>query len=70
MIILSKLYLSASDVSEIMDCSENYAYRVIAGMNEELKLKGYVTRRGRIPRKYFFERTGLSQEEEQQDEQT
>ena len=23
-----------------MDCSENYAYRVIAGMNEELKSKG------------------------------
>lgn len=65
---MSKLYLSASDVSEIMDCSENYAYRIIAGMNEELKAKGYVTRRGRIPRKYFFERTGLSQEEEQHDE--
>ena len=47
-----------------MDCSERHAYAVIAELNTELKEKGYIIRTGRIPRKYFFERTGLTEQEE------
>lgn len=51
--------MTAAEVAESMDCSESMAYRIIAELNEELTAKGYITRRGRISRKYFQERTGL-----------
>ena len=60
---MAKLYLNAADVAEIMDCSENYGYKIIAELNTELKSKGYIVRAGRIPKKYFYERAGLDLEE-------
>ena len=60
---MSKQYFNAAEVAEIMDCSESYGYTVIKKLNEELKSKGYITRNGRVPRKYFYERAGLDQEE-------
>lgn len=60
---MSKLYLNAAEVAEIMDCSERFGYKVIQGMNAELKAQGYIIRTGRIPRKYFYERTGLTDQE-------
>lgn len=60
---LSKLLLNAAEVAEIMDCSERYSYKIIAELNQELKDKGYIIRRGRIPRKYFYERTGLADQD-------
>ena len=59
---MSKLYLSAAEVGEIMDCSESHAYRIIQQLNKELAEKGYIIRAGRIPRRYLFERTGLDME--------
>lgn len=61
---MSKLMINAAEVAEIMDCSERHAYAVIKGLNEELKAKGYIIRIGRVPRKYFFERVGLTEQEE------
>lgn len=61
---MSKQFMNAAEVAEIMDCSERHGYSVIAGLNAELKSKGYIIRSGRIPRKYFFERTGLDREGE------
>ncbi|WP_394525729.1 LysR family transcriptional regulator [Lacrimispora sp. JR3] len=61
---MSKLLITAAEVAEIMDCSERHGYKLIQEMNGELKAKGYITRAGRVPRKYFFERTGLSGQEE------
>lgn len=56
---MEKLYLNATEVGKIMDCSESHAYRIIQGLNEELKGRGYIIRAGRIPKRYFYERTGL-----------
>ncbi len=60
---MSKLMMNAAEVASIMDCSERHGYAVIKGLNEELKAKGYIIRAGRIPRKYFFERVGLEDQE-------
>lgn len=40
-----------------------HSYKIIKQLNGELTKKGYITRTGRIPRKYFYERTGLDPEE-------
>ncbi len=61
---MSKLYLSAAEVSEIMDCSERHGYKVIQELNAELKAQGFIVRAGRIPEKYFYKRTGLEMEAE------
>ena len=50
------LFIRASEVSEVMDVSRAYAYRVIKQLNEELNAKGYIVVNGRTSRKYFFER--------------
>lgn len=60
---MSKLMMNAAEVASIMDCSERHGYAVIKGLNEELKAKGYIIRAGRVPRKYFFERVGLEDQE-------
>lgn len=56
---MSKLLINAKEIAEIMECSEGHAYKVIRGLNAELEAKGFITRSGRVPRKYFYERTGL-----------
>ncbi|GLB27247.1 hypothetical protein LXJ15735_34880 [Lacrimispora xylanolytica] len=60
---MSKLMITAAEVAEIMDCSERHGYKLLQEMNGELKAKGYITRAGRVPRKYFYERTGLEDQE-------
>lgn len=46
-------YYKAKDVMAMLECSETYAYRVIAQLNEELKAAGYITVRGKVPKGYF-----------------
>lgn len=60
---MSKLMMNAAEVANIMDCSERHGYKLIQEMNGELKAKGFITRAGRVPRKYFFERVGLEDQE-------
>jgi hypothetical protein len=60
---VSKLMINAEEVAGIMDCSVRHGYKLIKEMNDELKVKGYITRAGRVPRKYFYERTGLQDQE-------
>lgn len=57
--------ITAAEVAEIMDCSERYGYSIIKQLNQELADKGYITRRGRVSRTYFLERTGILGKEEQ-----
>ena len=58
---MSSQMITASEVAEIMDCSERYGYSLIKQLNQELAEKGYITRRGRVSRKYFYERTGIEE---------
>lgn len=60
---MSKLIMTAAEVAEIMEVSERTGYNVIKQLNSELEAKGFLTKAGRIPRKYFYERTGLEPEE-------
>ena len=58
---MSELMMTAAEVGKIMELSERSGYSIIKQLNAELEAKGFLTRPGRIPRKYFFERTGLEQ---------
>lgn len=60
---MSKQFMTAEEVAEIMGYSVRGGYDVIKRLNDELKAQGYIIRAGRVPRKYFYERTGLDQEE-------
>lgn len=60
---MSKQFLTAEDIAKIMGYSVRHSYKIIKQLNGELTKKGYITRTGRIPRKYFYERTGLDPEE-------
>ncbi|GLB30969.1 hypothetical protein LAD12857_28920 [Lacrimispora amygdalina] len=59
---MSSPMMKPAEVAEIMDCSIATGYNIIKGLNAELESKGFITRRARIPRKYFYERTGLDPE--------
>ncbi len=56
---MNKPMMTASEVANIMEVSERTGYNIIKQLNGELETRGYLTRAGRIPRKYFYERTGL-----------
>lgn len=47
------------EVAGILNVAESTAYKIIRGLNNELKAVGYKTFSGRISRKYFYERFGL-----------
>lgn len=49
-------YYTAEEIAEILKVSVSHAYRLIGEMNTELRKKGYMVARGRISKKYFFER--------------
>lgn len=49
-------------VTEVMDrlgVKEAKAYNIIRSLNRELKSSGFITVSGRVPRRYFEERTYL-----------
>lgn len=46
-------YYKATDVMEMLECSETYAYKIISQLNEELKAEGYIIIRGKIPKTYL-----------------
>lgn len=52
-------FLYAADVASILEISETTAYRLIKKLNNELKEQGKITVPGKIPRKYFEEKTVL-----------
>lgn len=48
-----KNFMTAADVSEYMNISIPMAYKIIRKLNDELKVKGYITVSGKINRRYF-----------------
>mgnify|MGYP000760794799 FL=1 len=53
---METMYVKASEVAEIMGVSRAKAYKIIAKMNEELKMRNYIVINGRVPRKYLNEK--------------
>lgn len=56
--------LTAKEASGILQISESKAYTYIRILNQELADKGFMTARGRVPKKYFFERFGIEEDKE------
>ena len=54
-----KKFLTASDVSEILNVSKSTAYRIIKRLNDTLKESGKITIAGKISSKYFYENVYL-----------
>ena len=54
--IISKKFLNASDIVEIMQVSRSTAYRIMKTLNDELNKQGKITVSGKVSTKYFFER--------------
>lgn len=52
----AKRMLGAKDIMEILGVSESKSYGYIRQMNAELKEKGYIPVRGKVPAAYFRER--------------
>ena len=51
-----KMYITADEVAELLGVSRGYAYKVIRGLNDELKANGFRVISGKVPRKYFQEK--------------
>ena len=49
-------FYRVKDVAEILDISENTAYKIMRELNKELEEKGKITVAGRISIKYFEEK--------------
>lgn len=52
----NKILLTAEEVAEILGVSKPHAYKLIKGLNDELKSRGFITIAGKISRKYFEEK--------------
>lgn len=48
--------MSAKAVSETLNISVSYAYKIIGSLNEELSSKGYLTIPGKVDSLYFARR--------------
>ncbi len=53
---MSKPFLNASDIADILGISASHAYKIINQLNEELSERGYFVVRGKVNRTYFEER--------------
>ena len=61
----NRIFMTVEEVAEELDVSVSYAYKLMQGMNRELKATGYYTIQGRINRKFFHEKFyGTSQQGE------
>lgn len=50
------MFVTAEDVQETLGVSRGYAYKVIRGLNDELKAQGFRVISGKVPTKYFEEK--------------
>lgn len=50
------VFLTASEVAEILGISRPFAYKIIKQMNNELETQGFMTIAGRVSKKYFNEK--------------
>lgn len=52
----NKIYITAAELAQMLGVSEGHAYKIIRGMNTELKKAGYIVIAGKVPRAYFAKR--------------
>ena len=54
--VIESRFYNAQEISEILQVSMSYAYRLIRDLNTELSGQGKITVRGKISRRYFDEK--------------
>lgn len=50
-----RMFVKASEVAQSLGVSKAHAYKIIKKLNEQLKIKGYMTLTGKVSRKFFEE---------------
>ena len=56
MSVQNKTYITATELAEMLGISKGHAYKIIRGLNNELKKDGYIVFSGKIPKDYFNKR--------------
>lgn len=69
MTIENKIYITASELAEMLGVSVGHAYKIIRKLNQELEKNGFLVIAGKVPRRYFEKRWyGFSAQEVSADE--
>lgn len=55
-------FLTANEISELMNCSKAKAYGIIKELNSELKEQGIKTSAGRVNEQFFAKKFGFEHE--------
>lgn len=50
------MFVSASEMAEILEISRAHSYKIIKKLNNELEEKGFMTLTGKVNRKFFEEK--------------
>ena len=56
MTIENKIYITASELAEMLGVSVGHAYNIIRKLNQELEKNGFLVIAGKVPRRYFEKR--------------
>ena len=56
MTIENKIYITASELAEMLGDSVGHAYKIIRKLNQELEKNGFLVIAGKVPRRYFEKR--------------
>lgn len=52
----NRIYITASEMSEMLGVSVGHAYKIIRNLNKELEREGFLVLSGKVPRAYFEKR--------------
>lgn len=52
----NKIYITASELAEMMGISVGHAYKIIRKLNQELDEQGFLVIAGKVPRRYLEKR--------------
>lgn len=52
----NKMFITATDMADMLGISKGHAYKLIRELNSELKKEGYIVIAGKIPKDYFKKR--------------
>lgn len=60
---MKKYMLDVADVAMLLCVRTSKAYGIIRTINNNLAKKGYMTVRGKVPRKYLYDAFGLTEDQ-------
>ena len=60
---MEKLFLTSKEVADLLNISQQQAYKIIRDMNKQLAEHGFLILRGKSKKKYFMEQIYKAKEE-------